>query len=59
MRTVLTERGRTRVEPAPRQLQPPLVRVLAGGEQVLWYSERDGRGHLTCTRPLPARWSTR
>ncbi|CAM5372904.1 hypothetical protein STENM327S_00744 [Streptomyces tendae] len=46
VRTVLTERGRTRVDPAPRQLQPPLVRVLAGGEQVLWYSERDGRGHL-------------
>ncbi|MFI1754643.1 prolyl oligopeptidase family serine peptidase [Streptomyces sp. NPDC020571] len=46
VRTVLTERGRTRVDPAPRQLQPPLVRVLAGGDEVLWYSERDGRGHL-------------
>ncbi len=46
VRTVLSERGATRVDPAPRQLQPPLVKVLAGGERVLWYSERDGRGHL-------------
>ena len=43
---VLTESGRTRVEPAQQQLQPPAVRVLAGGEEVLWYSQRDGQGHL-------------
>ncbi|MEO9236990.1 MAG: DPP IV N-terminal domain-containing protein, partial [Jatrophihabitantaceae bacterium] len=46
VRTVLTESAGTRVDPAPQQLQPPLVRVLAGGNEVLWYSQRDGWGHL-------------
>jgi dipeptidyl aminopeptidase/acylaminoacyl peptidase len=44
--TVLTETGDTRVEPAQQQLQQPNVRVLAGGDEVLWYSQRDGWGHL-------------
>ncbi|TLS43121.1 S9 family peptidase [Streptomyces montanus] len=46
VRTVLTETGPTRVEPAQQQLQPPMVKVLAGGSEVLWYSQRDGWGHL-------------
>lgn len=46
VRTVVSESGATRVEPAQSQLQPPIVRVLAGGDEVLWYSQRDGWGHL-------------
>jgi dipeptidyl-peptidase 4 len=46
VRTVLTETGTTRVEPGQEQLPEPLVRVLAGGREVLWYSQRDGWGHL-------------
>ncbi|MEU2084750.1 DPP IV N-terminal domain-containing protein [Streptomyces albus] len=46
VRTLVTETGPTRVEPAQQQLQPPNVRVLADGTRVLWYSQRDGWGHL-------------
>jgi dipeptidyl aminopeptidase/acylaminoacyl peptidase len=42
--TVLSETGPTRVEPNQWTFQPPMVRVLAG--EVLWYSQRDGWGHL-------------
>ncbi|MER5866192.1 DPP IV N-terminal domain-containing protein [Kitasatospora sp. NPDC002040] len=42
--TVLTETGATRVEPNQWAFEPPIVRVLA--EEVLWYSQRDGWGHL-------------
>ncbi|MER5762213.1 DPP IV N-terminal domain-containing protein [Streptomyces sp. NPDC002082] len=42
--TVLGESGPTRVEPNPWAFEPPIVRVLA--DEVLWYSQRDGRGHL-------------
>ncbi|MER6999442.1 DPP IV N-terminal domain-containing protein [Streptomyces sp. NPDC000410] len=42
--TVLSETGATRVEPNQWMLEPPLVRVLA--DEVLWYSQRDGWGHL-------------
>ncbi|MGW7416688.1 DPP IV N-terminal domain-containing protein [Streptomyces sp. NPDC054863] len=41
---VLSETGETRVEPNQWLFEPPLVRVLAG--EVLWYSQRDGWGHL-------------
>ena len=44
--TVVTETGDTRVEPAQQQAQRPMVRVLSGGDEVLWYSQRDGWGHL-------------
>lgn len=44
VRTVISESGQTRVEPAQSQLQPPIVRVV--GDEVLWYSQRDGWGHL-------------
>ncbi|WP_327063967.1 S9 family peptidase [Kitasatospora purpeofusca] len=42
--TVLSESGGTRVEPNQWQYEPPIVRVLA--DEVLWYSQRDGWGHL-------------
>jgi dipeptidyl-peptidase 4 len=42
--TVLSETGATRVEPNQWMFEPPIVRVL--GEEVLWYSQRDGWGHL-------------
>lgn len=42
--TVLSETGATRVEPNQWAYEPPIVRVLAG--EVLWYSQRDGWGHL-------------
>ena len=42
--TVLRETGATRVEPNQWPTQPPIVRVLA--DEVLWYSQRDGWGHL-------------
>jgi dipeptidyl aminopeptidase/acylaminoacyl peptidase len=41
---VLSETAATRVEPNQWMLQPPIVRVLA--DEVLWYSQRDGWGHL-------------
>ncbi|MFE4197092.1 DPP IV N-terminal domain-containing protein [Paenarthrobacter sp. NPDC056912] len=44
LRTLITESDSTRVEPA--QVGPPLVKVLAGGQEALWYSQRDGWGHL-------------
>lgn len=42
--TVLSETGDTRVEPNQWMTEPPIVRVLA--DEVLWYSQRDGWGHL-------------
>ena len=42
--TVLSETGATRVEPNQWMTEPPIVRVLA--DEVLWYSQRDGWGHL-------------
>ncbi|MEU7131972.1 DPP IV N-terminal domain-containing protein [Streptomyces sp. NPDC046261] len=44
--TVLTESGKTRVEPHQLMAHAPTVRVLSGGDEVLWYSQRDGWGHL-------------
>ena len=42
--TVLSETGATRVEPNQWMYEPPIVRVLA--DEVPWYSQRDGWGHL-------------
>ncbi|MFJ7159196.1 DPP IV N-terminal domain-containing protein [Streptomyces sp. NPDC101118] len=42
--TVLAETGPTRVEPNQWAYEPPIVRTLA--DEVLWYSQRDGWGHL-------------
>ncbi|MFD7339824.1 DPP IV N-terminal domain-containing protein [Streptomyces violascens] len=44
--TLVTETGDTRVEPNQFASGPPMVEVLAGGAEVLWYSQRDGHGHL-------------
>ncbi|MET7464960.1 DPP IV N-terminal domain-containing protein [Nonomuraea sp. NPDC005501] len=56
--TLVEESGATRVEPSQRLDRPHLVRVLSGGgsgggsggdsggDEVLWYSQRDGWGHL-------------
>ena len=46
VRTLIEEAGRTRVEAAQGIRQRPMVRVLAGGREALWYSQRDGWGHL-------------
>ncbi|MEV1292725.1 DPP IV N-terminal domain-containing protein [Pseudonocardia sp. NPDC049635] len=43
--TLITETGPTRVDPSPYLHVPPLVRVLDSGE-ILWWSQRDGWGHL-------------
>ncbi|WP_406047483.1 DPP IV N-terminal domain-containing protein [Kribbella sp. NBC_00889] len=42
--TVVSETGDTRVEPNQWLFEPPIVQVLA--DEVLWYSQRDGWGHL-------------
>lgn len=57
--TVLTETGATRVEPAPNELQPPIVKVIRGGDEVLWYSQRDGWVTSTGTAPAMARSARR
>ncbi|MFJ5552089.1 DPP IV N-terminal domain-containing protein [Streptomyces sp. NPDC093225] len=41
---VLAESGPTRVEPNQFAYEQPIVQVLA--DEVLWYSQRDGWGHL-------------
>ncbi|SEH01860.1 Dipeptidyl aminopeptidase/acylaminoacyl peptidase [Nonomuraea solani] len=45
VRTLITETGPTRVEPTQEPVDGPIVHVLSGGD-VLWYSQRDGWGHL-------------
>jgi len=41
---VISETGETRVEPNQWLYEPPILQVLA--DEVLWYSQRDGWGHL-------------
>jgi dipeptidyl aminopeptidase/acylaminoacyl peptidase len=43
--TLISESGETRVDPTPQLGDPPMVRVLYSGE-ILWWSQRDGWGHL-------------
>ncbi|WP_280508450.1 S9 family peptidase [Nocardia flavorosea] len=43
--TLITESDRTRVDPSPYLHVPPVVRILDSGE-ILWWSQRDGWGHL-------------
>lgn len=45
VRTLISETGETRVDPAPQLGEPHLVRVLKSGE-IVWWSQRDGWGHL-------------
>jgi dipeptidyl aminopeptidase/acylaminoacyl peptidase len=42
---VITETGPTYVEPSPVLITGPLIRTLPSG-RILWWSERDGWGHL-------------
>lgn len=46
VRTLVEETGAPRVEPAQGMGQTPIVRVLSNQRDVLWYSQRDGWGHL-------------
>ncbi|WP_243789398.1 DPP IV N-terminal domain-containing protein [Saccharopolyspora gloriosae] len=43
--TLISESGRTRVDPTPQLGEPAMVHVLDSGE-ILWWSQRDGWGHL-------------
>ena len=43
--TLISETGETRVDPTPQLGEPQMVRVLDSGE-ILWWSQRDGWGHL-------------
>lgn len=43
--TLITETGETRVDPTVQLGDPQMVRVLDTGE-ILWWSQRDGWGHL-------------
>ena len=43
--TLISETGETRVDPTPQLGDPSMVRVLESGE-ILWWSQRDGWGHL-------------
>lgn len=45
-RELVAESAPTRIEPNQYDGAAPLVHVLAGGREVLWYSQRDGWGHL-------------
>jgi len=46
VRTVVEERARPRVDLNSTSYNPPNVRVTADGKELLWWSERDGWGHL-------------
>ncbi|CAN3129338.1 DPP IV N-terminal domain-containing protein [Mycobacterium sp. smrl_JER01] len=43
--TLISETGETRVDPTAQLGDPPMARVLETGE-MLWWSQRDGWGHL-------------
>ncbi|WP_163511728.1 S9 family peptidase [Fodinicola acaciae] len=43
---ILAETGKTRVDPAQGMTQRPMVYVFSHGKELLWYSQRDGWGHL-------------
>lgn len=44
--TLIEETGPTRVEPTQAMAGKPIVKVIDDGAEVLWYSQRDGWGHL-------------
>ena len=45
-RTLIEEKGATYVEVNLTMNAFPNVRILAGGSEIIWFSERDGWGHL-------------
>lgn len=46
VRTVLEERGEPRLDLNSTSYNPPNVHVTADGTRLIWWSERDGWGHL-------------
>ena len=46
VRILIEETGDSRVEPAQETTQRPMVHVFSGTAEALWYSQRDGHGHL-------------
>jgi dipeptidyl-peptidase 4 len=46
VQTLVEESGPTRVETSQEFRGRPMVRLLSGGREALWYSQRDGWGHL-------------
>lgn len=46
VRPILEEQNDTYLELNPTTMAQPNVRILGGGEEVIWFSERDGWGHL-------------
>ncbi len=46
VRTIAEERGPTMVEPALILGLPPLIKVLGGGREIVWFSQRDGWAQL-------------
>ena len=46
VRTVLEERAQPRLDLNSTSYNPPNVRVTADGSRLIWWSERDGWGHL-------------
>ncbi len=45
-RVVVREDSPARLAPCLSNRYPPALKVLPGGEEVIWFSERDGWGHL-------------
>ncbi|MGH3637990.1 MAG: DPP IV N-terminal domain-containing protein [Mycobacterium sp.] len=48
--TLISETGETRVDPTPQLGEPTMTKVLESGE-ILWWSQRDGWGHLYLYSP--------
>ncbi|MEV0616701.1 DPP IV N-terminal domain-containing protein [Nonomuraea sp. NPDC050404] len=48
--TLISETGETRVDPTPQLGEPTMAQVLDSGE-ILWWSQRDGWGHLYLYSP--------
>lgn len=46
VRTVIEERGQPRVDLNSTSYNPPNVRATSDGREVIWFSQRDGWGHL-------------
>ena len=46
VRTLIEEKGETYVEPNLQMGAFPNVRILGDGSEIIWFSERDGWGHL-------------
>ena len=46
VRTLIEEYGETRVEPAQEWGLSPMVAIIGNGREALWYSQKDGWGHL-------------